>query len=276
MVEVEKRLSRTIIPGPIFPVICQIGTCHLSNDVTCVVCIYRLDADSGARMMSTKRGSNWTEREKVVLVEEVVKREAVLFGKFHGTSVTSETKQTAWEAVAAGVNAIAQVPKTVDQVKKQYSNIKQRAKETVDSLRKTGGGPRQEATQSQALLLENIGSRPEVIGLPVNLDTEDTNYSEETCVLKPACPESPVPGSSKSMVSQNDKDKRLKRKRQSCSNMKELESTNIELENMKIKEETKKIKLEQEKLQLEIDVLKLKKIYYAQQVNQLPACLYEV
>ncbi|XP_069133841.1 myb-related transcription factor, partner of profilin-like [Argopecten irradians] len=202
MVEVEKRLSRTIIPGPIFPVICQIGTCHLSNDVTCVVCIYRVDADSGARMMATKRGTNWTEREKVVLVEEVVKREAVLFGKFHGTSVTSETKQTAWEAVAAGVNAIAQVPKTVDQVKKQYSNIKQRAKETVDSLRKTGGGPRQEATQSQALLLENIGSRPEVIGLPVNLDTEDTNYSEETCVLKPACPESPVPGSSKSMVSQ--------------------------------------------------------------------------
>ncbi|XP_033743680.1 nuclear apoptosis-inducing factor 1-like [Pecten maximus] len=233
--------------------------------------------------MATKRAMNWTEKEKVVLVEEVVRREDILFGKFRGSVVTHETKQAAWDAVTFSVNAIAQIQKSTDQVRKQYSNIKQRAKETVDHMRKTGGGPKTEATASQSLLLENIGSRPEVVGLPVNFDTEDSNYNfqlsemdqdpEETCVLSVVSDDTSGPSTFSSKMNNQHGIKR----KNLAQDFRDVETENIKLENVRVKEETKKILLEQEKLKLEIEVLKLKRNYYSSEASQLcgPTLLYE-
>ncbi|XP_060085327.1 uncharacterized protein LOC132564712 [Ylistrum balloti] len=84
------------------------------------------------------RSANWTEREKILLMESVREREEVLFGKFTGSGgqmgLSNKAKDKGWEDVAAAVNAY---------IKKQYDNIKQRAKGKLDELKrpKTGGGP---------------------------------------------------------------------------------------------------------------------------------------
>ncbi len=50
-----------------------------------------------------KRGPNWTEREELVLAEEVEKRISIIDGKF-SSSLTKENKKQAWIQVADAVN----------------------------------------------------------------------------------------------------------------------------------------------------------------------------
>lgn len=55
--------------------------------------------------LQKRKSVNWSEKEKIVLVEGVVKREDVLFGKFKGMVVTAKTKDDAWKDVLKCVNA---------------------------------------------------------------------------------------------------------------------------------------------------------------------------
>ena len=52
-----------------------------------------------------KRKSNWTKEEEVILVEEVTKREGLLFGKLDGCQRTNKKKIQAWEQVKAVVDS---------------------------------------------------------------------------------------------------------------------------------------------------------------------------
>jgi hypothetical protein len=56
-----------------------------------------------------KRSENWNEKEKILLVEKVLEREKVLFGKLKGCGgmggVTHSDKERAWIEVAEAVNA---------------------------------------------------------------------------------------------------------------------------------------------------------------------------
>jgi hypothetical protein len=52
----------------------------------------------------SKRKPNWTDREKVVLLEEYAKRTVTLKAKF-SSSVTSGGKNRAWQEIANIVNA---------------------------------------------------------------------------------------------------------------------------------------------------------------------------
>ncbi|XP_069108814.1 myb/SANT-like DNA-binding domain-containing protein 4 [Argopecten irradians] len=135
------------------------------------------------------RSANWTEREKVVLMESVRERESVLMGKLTGSggcgSVSSKYKDKLWEEVAASVNAVGIEVRTVLQVKKQYDNIKQRAKGKVDELKrpKTGGGPGgAQPTPSESIFIESHDTRPNVVGLAASIDTEDNDL--ETTINK--------------------------------------------------------------------------------------------
>ena len=65
------------------------------------------------RAFGCKRGANWDVGEELLLVEEVLLREGVLFGKFSGGGgsitgsgkVTVMEKEKAWEEIVSKLNA---------------------------------------------------------------------------------------------------------------------------------------------------------------------------
>ncbi|XP_021376494.1 uncharacterized protein LOC110465169 [Mizuhopecten yessoensis] len=68
------------------------------------------------------------------------------------------------------------MPRSLDQLRKQYDNVKTGAKQKYDEIKKpkTGGGPRPASpSASQRLLLEQMSGRPNLCGLPMAYDTED-------------------------------------------------------------------------------------------------------
>ncbi|KAK3577103.1 hypothetical protein CHS0354_037135 [Potamilus streckersoni] len=65
--------------------------------------------------------------------------------------------------------------RTILQCKKQFDNIKQRAKEKLDGFKKPqtrGGSKPTDPPLSQQLILEQLGGRPQMCGLYACLDTE--------------------------------------------------------------------------------------------------------
>uniref|UniRef100_A0A8W8N2S4 Uncharacterized protein n=1 Tax=Magallana gigas TaxID=29159 RepID=A0A8W8N2S4_MAGGI len=68
------------------------------------------------------------------------------------------------------------ISRTVEEIKKQYANIKQRAKEKADALRRpaTGGGPKPPSPSPvEAEFLSGMGDRPTLSGLASGYDTEE-------------------------------------------------------------------------------------------------------
>ncbi|XP_048759900.1 uncharacterized protein LOC125675533 [Ostrea edulis] len=125
------------------------------------------------------RKPNWTERERLALVEAVRCREDRLFGKMKGAGgvKNSRVKESAWEEVAQFVNAQSETSQRgIEEVKKQYSNLKQRAKEKADAIRRpaTGGGPKPPSpTPVEAEIIVGMGDRPTLCGLSGGHDTEE-------------------------------------------------------------------------------------------------------
>jgi len=78
----------------------------------------------------SKRKPNWTDREKVVLLEECEKRKAILKAKF-SSSITSADNNRAWQEIANIINAGNSVKKYVKEIQKKWDNICASAKTEV-------------------------------------------------------------------------------------------------------------------------------------------------
>ena len=63
----------------------------------------------------SKRNPNWTDREKVVLLEEHEKRKVILKAKF-SSSITSGGKNRAWQEIANIVNAGNSVKRDIKEI----------------------------------------------------------------------------------------------------------------------------------------------------------------
>ncbi|XP_067669901.1 myb/SANT-like DNA-binding domain-containing protein 4, partial [Haliotis asinina] len=145
-----------------------------------IVC-YQLDCPEAmnASKVEGKRRPNWSEEEKTYLVEEVNKRLDRLSSKFKGCGSVKGTKikEQAWMEIAEALNMKSNlVKRTVEEVKKQYANIKQRAKDKADAIRrpKTGGGPKPSSpSRPEAMVLEELSDRPTLQGLVDGFDSED-------------------------------------------------------------------------------------------------------
>ncbi|XP_069129133.1 uncharacterized protein [Argopecten irradians] len=199
------------------------------------------------------RGANWTEVEKSVLVEEVLKRESLLFGKFSGSGITSKDKEAGWAQVMQTVNSTSATKKTVDQCKKQFHNIKHRVKERHDDARnpKTGGGPRMfSPPPSKKLLWEGIGNRPGVKGISQPIDTEACTPADAAAVPD----------------LDNDVSPRRKRRKTASSSVETdliiTERQRVEAETTKLHMETDLIMMrntnERERHELEVQCLRMK------------------
>ncbi|XP_056023136.1 uncharacterized protein LOC125650026 [Ostrea edulis] len=99
-----------------------------------IVCLYTsttmaVEENSAKR----QRKSNWSSRDEIILVEEVQKRESLLFGKLSGPGRTASDKAKAWQDIVNHLNAgntFAQ--RSVFEIKNKYQNIKQ--KEPIGDL----------------------------------------------------------------------------------------------------------------------------------------------
>ncbi|XP_062583946.1 uncharacterized protein LOC134245693, partial [Saccostrea cucullata] len=119
---------------------------------------------------------NWTELEKKVLVEEVHKRETVLFGKFKGPGGGKAAKDSTWAEIAEAVNGVsgAGMQRTGGEASKQYSNLKQRAKGKLSEMKrpKTGGGPKPPSPSvAEQCILDCLEGSTSLEGIAGGIDT---------------------------------------------------------------------------------------------------------
>ena len=70
----------------------------------------------------TKRKPNWTDREKVVLLEEYEKKKVILKAKLSST-ITSGDKNRAWQEIANTVNAGNSVKIDIKEIQKKNGTI---------------------------------------------------------------------------------------------------------------------------------------------------------
>jgi SepF-like predicted cell division protein (DUF552 family) len=70
----------------------------------------------------SKRKPNWTDREKVVLLEEYEKKKVILKAKFSST-ITSGDKNRAWQEITNTVNAGNSVNIDIKEIQKKNGTI---------------------------------------------------------------------------------------------------------------------------------------------------------
>ncbi|XP_062596619.1 uncharacterized protein LOC134258074 [Saccostrea cucullata] len=229
-----------------------------------------------------KRGANWTSEEEITLIEEVLKFEQQLFGKMKGAGVKGKhgkVKEETWKSITDTLNLQFKNDRTSDSIYKKYDNIKQRAKEKTDDIRrpKTGGGPPSAPlTQAEEALYQAMDTRPNIVGLVGSIDTDEPITSVQTQELAAvvegtgdASTSSKSPGLSLSFSTNSDvRPKEKKRKMVPREILDDLEIKNSKLENEKLTQqinklvqEQKKLALEGKKLQTEIEMLEIKKSY---------------
>lgn len=108
-----------------------------------------------------KRSKNYTETEIEILVKEVANRKNVLFGPLRGPNVTQFHRDWAWKKVASAVNAVAPVPRKVEELKKKFKDFKNKTKLKLirGEARKTGGNNERTLKKIEEKMLEFIGTK---------------------------------------------------------------------------------------------------------------------
>ncbi|XP_056012119.1 uncharacterized protein LOC125661742 [Ostrea edulis] len=117
----------------------------------------------------------WSQLEKEILHEEVISRIEIIEGKFKGSQSGKYEKENAWQAVTATVNAKGACKKrTIKQAKKQWSNMKQRAKKINSSGKypSTGGGPKPPSPSPiDEAMLAFLSGKPSLEGVEGGMET---------------------------------------------------------------------------------------------------------
>ncbi|KAH0816623.1 hypothetical protein GEV33_006168 [Tenebrio molitor] len=102
-----------------------------------------------------KRSKNFKVEETAVLVEEVEKRRALLFGPLKGPNLTQFHRDRGWQQVVDAVNAVAPTVRTAAELRSKFKDLKTRAKHRVNAVkregRKTGGGQNEANTPLSAI-----------------------------------------------------------------------------------------------------------------------------
>ncbi|KAK0133466.1 hypothetical protein N1851_030991 [Merluccius polli] len=110
-----------------------------------------------------------------------------VFRKKYNTAAAAKERETAWENIAAWVNACnpAGEKRTWQQLKMKYKNIVQTANRKKADARKTGGGPAPPPlTEAEALALsQNIG-RPVAEGIPGGSSSSESTPQDTSAFIK--------------------------------------------------------------------------------------------
>lgn len=124
---------------------------------------------SESQKSSQKRKPKFSSTELQVLVEEVVRVHRQLFGKL-SLNVPDSTKRRLWSVIAQKVNAVGVTPRSLDELKKRFYDIRSLTKRKMAEIQKqagvTGGGrnPAPPLTELEELVSSTI-ERESVTGI---------------------------------------------------------------------------------------------------------------
>ncbi|KAL1492332.1 hypothetical protein ABEB36_010593 [Hypothenemus hampei] len=145
-----------------------------------------------------KRGNNFTREEELVFLDEVFKYKNVIENK-KTNNVSTSDKNEAWNKILIGFNSNNLHPRTLDQIKSKYDNLKTKARKWVADkkidLKGTGGGPGANVVSDPVIeavlnirksineqLLQNGANEPGSSKQSSKYylsDDDDVNYSQE-------------------------------------------------------------------------------------------------
>ncbi|MGH0145892.1 UNVERIFIED_CONTAM: hypothetical protein FKN15_027977 [Acipenser sinensis] len=111
------------------------------------------------------RNQRFSDNKLNVLAEEVVRNYGRLFGAESARTATS-VKRTIWQNITNKINALGVCERSVDVVKKCWTDAKRRTKEKCAPNRaaasSTGGGPLQQLTSYETLIVTIL--QPQLVG----------------------------------------------------------------------------------------------------------------
>ncbi|VDI77739.1 Hypothetical predicted protein [Mytilus galloprovincialis] len=148
--------------------------------------------------MSTPRRPNFMKDELKALTDGIHQRQKLLFSSFNNTD-THLAKERGWQQIVEEVNAVSQVKRSKEEIKRKWTYIKSETKKKNSqhkrSLNKTGGGPVDLSTERVVLgilgptAINGISGGIETTDLPNVNERGDTAVS---CVHQIAFPEETV------------------------------------------------------------------------------------
>ncbi|WAR12996.1 hypothetical protein MAR_027176 [Mya arenaria] len=94
--------------------------------------------------------------ERHAALSTILNQHDSLFGKFKGATLGIKAKEAKWDEIVMEINSCGGTSRTVEEVRKMYQNSKQRAKEKFFRSQKTGGGPRDQFSACDNLLLDKL------------------------------------------------------------------------------------------------------------------------
>lgn len=78
------------------------------------------------------RKPNWSEEERVILLEEYRKRKNIIKSRFDPL-ITASKKQRMWEEITAKINSRGLVNRSIQEVQKKYDNLAVLAKKEISN-----------------------------------------------------------------------------------------------------------------------------------------------
>ncbi|XP_062599918.1 myb/SANT-like DNA-binding domain-containing protein 4 [Saccostrea cucullata] len=130
-----------------------------------------------------KRKPRFLDREVDVLINKVNEKSEMLFSRFSDT-ISNKRKKLAWTEVQNSVNASSLVPRTVDEIKKKWDDVKRITKKRAVEVRKdrsvTGGGQNEAdpLTPMEEMVVSLIGEE-RVYGLADGMDCFELQQLQE-------------------------------------------------------------------------------------------------
>ncbi|XP_050703180.1 uncharacterized protein LOC126988793 isoform X2 [Eriocheir sinensis] len=97
-------------------------------------------AEASAKQPKRRRRPRFNKAELVALVEGVEKRQDIIMVKNDHKSGATSQKAQAWQQVCDAVNCVSRLPRTVDEIRRKFIDLKNRVKsKACEEIRHTGG-----------------------------------------------------------------------------------------------------------------------------------------
>ncbi|XP_052820530.1 uncharacterized protein LOC128246354 isoform X1 [Mya arenaria] len=176
-----------------------------------------------------------------------------------GVEKISTKRRAKWQEIATVVSHEFTAPRSSEQCRKKFQNVKGRSINKVSGLRHppTGGGPSAVLSVAESCVADHLATHEVVTGIGGGFDSDDLEQifraSKPASMIMADEPtsEATIPETSGGpLKSCRQKTGKAKRKIVTTeqSTINELTAENLSLDNVRIREETKKIKLQMDLL----------------------------
>lgn len=131
--------------------------------------------NKGKKNSPSCRNARFSQAACEVIISEVARHKALLFGSLKSNIITNDKKIRVWKDIAGKVSAVDTCPRSWQEVRKKWADMASRTKKKEsqrrrESRRTGGGAPPKELTHNERMVVEIIGETA-VSGIPGSIDT---------------------------------------------------------------------------------------------------------